>query len=357
MSPILHLLLDRVFDSGQSHEKYCLILAEDNTREEDLALFSEAQKQFKGLTLLTNRYDIHRSAQNLAIDSYFSDFDFTAFKQRFDLCLLRIAKERALNHHIFNELQNTLTETGQLLLGGKKSEGIKGYHQKLTKTCGYSGSLIKNKDVYVASLIPGPKDYSLDDKRYHELRKVDHFVSKPGVYGWDKVDAGSAFLITEFLGDENIANNTFKRAIDLGCGYGFLSLALLEAIRQNGLSVETLVATDNNAAAIEASTQNISLASKELNIETQVVADDCGKFITERFDLMLCNPPFHQGFDTAKPLSEKFVRQASQLLTPGGVGYFVVNIFIPLESLAKPLFKEVTTIANNGQFKVIRLLR
>jgi 16S rRNA (guanine1207-N2)-methyltransferase len=78
------------------------------------------------------------------------------------------------------------------------------------------------------------------------------------------------------------------------------------------------------------------------------------------FNLILCNPPFHQGFSVESALTDKFLNSTQRLLAKKGTAYFVVNAFIPLESKAERVFAKhpsatIAVVANNKQFKVIRI--
>jgi 16S rRNA (guanine1207-N2)-methyltransferase len=171
--------------------------------------------------------------------------------------------------------------------------------------------------------------------------------SKPGLFGWNKVDQGSAFLadvLTDFfqhLGTEP------KQILDLGCGYGYLSLM---ASKHTNASI---VATDNNAAAIAACSKNFS----EFGVRGEVVAGNCADNINEKFDAVLCNPPFHQGFNTDNVLTQCFVDSSYQHLNQGGKALFVANRFVPIERCAERLFKtgNIEKIAENKRFKLLLL--
>ena len=135
--------------------------------------------------------------------------------------------------------------------------------------------------------------------------------------------------------------------LDLGCGYGFLS------VNAHQKGVDSILATDNNAAAVIACQQNFD----RLGIKGAVVADDCAANQDERFDLVLCNPPFHQGFSVEGELTDRFLARAARLTARNGMALFVTNMFIPLERKAKGVFAGVDTFADNGSFKLVRLTR
>lgn len=342
----------------ESPQLKILLIADENFPESE----SPALTQFPQISVLTNRYDTAKVFEQHNVDVYFSDFDFEALEQRFDLCIYRVSKERPVVHHIFNSLEQGMNPTYTLLLGGKKNDGIKGYHKKLEKEHGFNGRLIKNGDIYTAALKSGNQTTKiLEDKQYPILRKIQlpssstELYSKPGVYGWEKEDQGSKLLIDSLLTEEQKQagdeNTRARSLLDLGCGYGYLSILLSQH-----LQLSKIIATDNNAAAIAACKKNFeTYGNPKQNNNWEVVADDCAASVNDYFDLIVCNPPFHQGFDTERELTQKFVAQAAKRLKPSGKAYFVVNSFIPLEKVAAKFFTEIHTCVNDKQFKVIRL--
>jgi 16S rRNA (guanine1207-N2)-methyltransferase len=113
------------------------------------------------------------------------------------------------------------------------------------------------------------------------------------------------------------------------------------------------VLTDNNAAAILAASHNC----KTHSLTAEIVAADAGNTLEASFDLILCNPPFHQGFNIDGDLTDKFLASAQRLLKHDGCALFVVNQFIPLERKAQNLFRRIELLTQEQGFKVIRLGR
>jgi len=193
----------------------------------------------------------------------------------------------------------------------------------------------------------------LDDSDYDQPRSIAPdsgltLLSKPGLFGWNKVDVGSALLIKQLQQLSPLLNPP-NSCVDLGCGYGYLTIAA--ASLGNLKSINHWMLTDNNAAALQLAKQN--LLNNQLTGE--VIAADAGRGIGRKTDLLLCNPPFHQGFGIDGDLTDKFLVSAKRLLSPQGLALFVVNQFIPLERKAAPLFGEVKLVVDNGSFKVIQL--
>lgn len=308
------------------------------------------------VTILTNRYSLvllgyANSKKNIRL--HVSDFDFSSLEQEhYDGIFYRVSKEKPVVHHILNNVIHHLKPQASLIIAGRKNEGTKTYIDKVKKVLGLSVSSKKEGDLYFGTATATTEPNALlDDSEYTKLRDVAQLhgkpvQSKPGVYGWKKFDAATAMLIE--LIEQTHTSLAACSVLDLGCGSGYLAIAV------RTLGCTKLVATDNNVAAVHTTEHNL----KKLNLfneGTTVIADDCAQSIADRFDLVVCNPPFHKGFDTSRELSNLFLHQAATRLTPNGKALFVVNSFIPLEKLAAPYFKKIECLQNNNSFKIIQL--
>ena len=253
---------------------------------------------------------------------------------------------------MINQAAKLLKPNATLLLAGEKNDGLKSYVKQASKLFSTAVNAEKHGKAYIASIQLNAGDATaLNDKNYSQLRPVQLseglcLKSKPGIFGWDKIDRGSAFLmghLSQFL-------SSYKKApqslLDLGCGYGYL------AISASCFGFNRIMATDNNAAALIAAKQNLDQLE---SIDRDVIAADAGDGIDEQFDTILCNPPFHSGFSVDDQLAIKFLSQTQRLLKPTGKALFVVNTFIPLEHKAKSYFERIEVVANNGSFKLVSI--
>src|SRR5690606_30485375 len=146
------------------------------------------------------------------------------------------------------EAYSHLAPGGELHISGEKNEGIKTCWQLACEVFSAEARLKKAGTVYGGVLPKSSDKPEIKRSSYHELCEIGEWdgvpiYSKPGVYGWDKIDAGSALLI-EQLKICATAWEPAKTILDLGCGYGFLTFA------SSWINCERRVATDNNAAAL-----------------------------------------------------------------------------------------------------------
>lgn len=307
--------------------------------------------------LISNRFDVVKKAQQHKMEASFNDFIFADLPSSYACIIYRISKEKPVTHHIFNQILSIATQGTTLIIAGQKNEGIKNYTEKLKRLPTLNGTSKKHGNDYIAKYRVEAIDSTLppfpfDDSQYTEFKKINsltlnaldfHITSKPGVFGWNKIDEGSQFLSDVLIKQDIIKPKNKINALDLGCGYGYLTLFAAS------LGIKDIVATDNNAAAISATKHNIQIN----NIAAHTVADDCAGSISDTFSLILCNPPFHQGFTIDSHLTQRFIQSAKNHLRADGKAYFVTNAFIGIEKLGAQYFNHSNILANNKKFKVL----
>ena len=300
--------------------------------------------------VISNRVDVTADLIKRGWHCRFSDLDFSHIEDSSLATLyFRLAKEKPLVNHLINQASRVLKTGGRLIMSGEKQQGIKNYAKKAGISLAGKAEIKKQGRDYLATITRGPQPaVPLDDSDYHQLRTTQHYggidiVSKPGQFGWNKLDSGSVLLAEQL---KQLPIEKPDTILDLGCGYGFLSLAAHQQWPD-----ATITATDNNAAALVSCQQNFTQQS----INGEVIAANCASDITKKQALILCNPPFHQGFSVESNLTGQFVSTAKRLCKPSGCALFVVNAFIPLERIAKNHFQHQKLLFNNGYFKLFKL--
>lgn len=307
--------------------------------------------------LLTNRQDIaYRAGDGAAC--WFNDWDLApAFgPQAFRRVVYQISKEKAVLHWLLYQLQRHLPAGGELYLVGQKNQGIKSIAGTAADLLGEAFTR-KHGNDYLVRVLRAGADHSAagqpaEQQDYPELRAIGELAgqrifSKPGTFGWQKFDEGSLYLLEQLPALRPTAP---QRVLDLGCGYGLLTVGARQHWPNPGIA---WLATDNCAAALACAVRNCGP-------DTRVFAGDRGLDAQGRLqdlpvDLILCNPPFHQGFESSGELTSRFLAAVRQWLVPGGRALMVVNQFVGLEKRAAGQFKRVDSVASNGRFKLVLL--
>jgi len=159
--------------------------------------------------------------------------------------------------------------------------------------------------------------------------------SQPGVFAWDRIDAGSALLADHLP--------VLKGSgADLGCGHGALASAVLRSP-----DVTTLRLIDLDRRAVEAARRN--LEDPRAHVEW---ADVRSLDAPGNLDFIVCNPPFHDGGAEDRRLGQAFIAKAAAMLRKGGVLWLVANRHLPYEAELKAAFRRVTPVMDGGAYKL-----
>ena len=166
-----------------------------------------------------------------------------------------------------------------------------------------------------------------------------HFSSRPGIFGWNKIDRGSELLIESLPNLEGLG-------ADLGAGYGYLSVCALK--KQPELRIHLMEA---EWRALECAQLNARGAACEFHWVD--VSQRSSLSQIPELDWVMMNPPFHEGRQTEVGLGQSFIENASFILKPRGSLYLVANEFLPYENILQSHFEKVRTLSKRDGFKVM----
>ncbi len=153
--------------------------------------------------------------------------DDVAGKGRYPLVLELPPRQREESRALFARALALVADGGRIVACQSNNEGARSGEGDLKQLTGLGGSLTKNHcRVYWTAPMQGQHDADLA-KRWSALDAVrpivgGRFLSRPGVFAWDRIDPASALLA------EHLPADLAGRAADLGAGYGYLSRELLE---------------------------------------------------------------------------------------------------------------------------------
>ncbi|MGV3344903.1 16S rRNA (guanine(1207)-N(2))-methyltransferase RsmC [Enterobacteriaceae bacterium LUAb1] len=194
--------------------------------------------------------------------------------------------------------------------------------------------------LYYGQLMQQP---AFDETSFYGHYEADglKICTLPGVFSRDGLDNGSALLLSTFT------PHMKGKILDIGCGAGVLAARLAS----NSPKVR-LWLSDVSAAALAASKATL-LAN---GIQGEVFASNVYSDVTGRFDMIISNPPFHDGMQTSTEATQTLIRQAVKHLNSGGELRIVANAFLPYPQLLDDAFGSHDVMAQTGSFKVYRAI-
>ena len=269
--------------------------------------------------------------------------------ERFALVLVLPPRQRDEARAVFADALTHLAPGGTLLACMPNAEGAKSGQADLVRLAGSVQHLSKHKcRAFWTTPDPAQIDaelrqawLALDAPRFI----VDGYLSRPGLFAWDRIDPASALLV------EHLPADLHGRVADLGAGWGYLGVQVIARCPR----VEALDAYEAEARALEPARRNLTRAvdTSGRDVAMTVHWHDVTRGLPQRYDAIVSNPPFHQGRADLPELGRAFIRSAADALTPDGRLLIVANRHLPYEALLQSRFAQVQALVVRDGFKVI----
>jgi len=171
------------------------------------------------------------------------------------------------------------------------------------------------------------------------------YFSRPGLFAWDRVDTASELLAAHLPGDLH------GHVADFGAGYGYLAAQIIARCPH----ITALDLYEAEARALEPARLNTEHAIGQSGRELAFAVHwhDVTVGIERRYDVIVSNPPFHQGRADLPDLGRAFIARAANALVPQGRLWLVANRHLPYEATLATHFEQVHMVAVEHGFKVI----
>ncbi len=270
--------------------------------------------------------------------------------ERFALVLVLPPRQRDEARALFARGLSLLAPGGTLLASMPNAEGAKSGAGDLARLAGAVQHVSKHKcRVFWVTPNPGDVDESLlaEWLALDAPRAIaDGYISRPGLFAWDRIDPASALLA------EHLPPDLCGRVADLGAGFGYLACQLIARCPQVG----AIDLYEAEARALEPARINLARAQRESGREINVAVHwhDVTRGLPQRYDAIVSNPPFHQGRADLPELGRAFITRATDALLPDGRLFLVANRHLPYEAILNQRFREVRTLVTQEGFKVIQ---
>jgi 23S rRNA (guanine1835-N2)-methyltransferase len=345
------------------HVENCSLLADASNKDTPLIIIND---DFGALTcwfnhkkpvFISDSWISHKSVMtNLMINGFdtanveFCDAltdltDVIAAKAK--VVLIKIPRSLALLEQQLITLQSVLDVNTTIIAAGKvktvQNSVLKLFEKYIGTT---TTSLAKKKARLIFAKYVGIKT---------ETSPFPTIVSDPlipftlsnhaNVFCREHLDIGARILL------KNLPNALNKHVIDLGCGNGVIGVSVLD---QNKTAHVTFV--DESFMAVESARQNVidHIGSEE---RATFIVSNCLeeplKFASSNYDIVLCNPPFHQQNTITDHVAYQMFTDAKKALKHGGELRIVGNRHLDYPIKLKKLFGGYEVIDSNKKFSIL----
>ena len=267
----------------------------------------------------------------------------------FDVVMLPAPRQRQHGRALLAQAWARLAPGGVLVACAGNEAGGRSLQRDLEALAGASHALSKHRCRVSWAVKEGEGDAALA----REWLRADEpaaasdseMLSRPGVFAWDRVDAGSALLAAQLPSDLS------GEGADLGSGHGYLSAQLLA--RNPGVRALDLYEADARALALARGNlragDGVALGFHWHDVTRGLPRGD--------YDFIVSNPPFHSGRAEDPGIGRAFIAAASAALRKSGRFFLVANRQLPYEAALASGFASARTLAEGEGYKVIEAIR
>jgi len=264
----------------------------------------------------------------------------------FDGALVLAGRHRGQNEGWIAQAIERVVAGGLIVVAGSTDDGIASLRKRIAKLVELGGHLPKYHGVVF--WFQRPADASAAVRTLQSLTgSVEgRFATSPGMFSHERVDAGSRLLV------ECLPQKAKGAVADFGAGWGYLAAQLAE--RTKGLASVDLYEADH--ASLEAARQNLAGVVPPPTFDF-FWHDLAAEKVERKYELIVMNPPFHQGRAADPGIGQAMIKTASAALKPGGHLLIVSNRGLPYDQALKTGFKEVEELRSEGGFRVLAARR
>ncbi|MDX8493437.1 class I SAM-dependent methyltransferase [Mesorhizobium sp. VK22B] len=261
----------------------------------------------------------------------------------FDAALVLAGRHRGQNELRIAEAIERVVPGGLIVVAGGKDDGIDSLRKRIDALVSLEAHLPKHHGVAFWFRRAGMDAARTLRAANPDLVVQGRFRTAPGMFSFDRIDAGSKLLAAHL--PDNLGGNV----ADFCAGWGYLAAEVAE--RSKGLSALDLYEADFEA--LEAARINVHADPGPRFFWTDLLAEA----VERRYDAIIMNPPFHSGRAAEPGIGADMIRAASKSLKPAGRLVMVANRQLPYEQVLAATFSSHVEVARDGMFKVFSARR
>lgn len=258
---------------------------------------------------------------------------------------VRLGKDRRALAMALHAAASVVPPGGAIVLFGANAEGVKSAGKALDEIAEGVETVDTRKHSRVLAGrrradIPGLRSTL---EAWREVRQVTFigraraWIGYPGVFAGGGLDDGTTMLLAHL---PPLAPGA--AVLDMACGSGIIGAAVRERFAEAAVDL-----VDSDAVAIAAARENVTNA-------TVICGDGLAVAPRARYDVILSNPPIHDGVAESLAFLQSLIADAPARLKNDGVLQVVIQSRIRALPWFEAAFKEAAIVTQDRRFQIIR---
>ncbi|WP_409439583.1 methyltransferase [Psychromonas sp. GE-S-Ul-11] len=264
--------------------------------------------------------------------------------------LIKVPKTLSFLEHQLQQLSTVINKDTIVVAAGKVDAIHKSTLALFEKYIGTTKtSLAKKKSRLIFSL---PDQINVPEKEVAITWDIERFDWKihnhANVFSRNHLDIGGRYLM------DNLPEGDFTKIVDLGCGNGVVGMAAAQAYPDAQITF-----IDESYMAVDSARINMLKNFEEERSDNTrfVVNNGLVGFKSRSYDLILCNPPFHQQHAITDHIAWSMFNDAHFCLAINGELVIVGNRHLDYQDKLNRIFGNCELIAENKKFVILRAIK
>jgi len=300
------------------------------------------------ISLTSTKLNMQRN--NCPTDNILLQDCLQAFPENVKVVLIKVPKTNSYLEYLLQQLRAVVSEDTIIVAAGKVNMIHNSTLSLFEKYIGSTKtSLAKKKSRLIFSLVERqnvPEDeiavtWELEDQAW----KIHNHAN---VFSRNHLDIGGRYLM------DNLPKGDYEKIVDLGCGNGVVGMTAMQTYPNAAVTF-----IDESYMAADSARINVLKNFEEEESETArfVVNNGLVGFKPRSYDLILCNPPFHQQQVITDHIAWSMFNDAHFCLVEGGELVIVGNRHLDYQDKLERIFGNCELITENKKFVILRAIK
>jgi len=260
-----------------------------------------------------------------------------------DLIVISFPKSKAELKFTFAMICEYLSENATVIIVGENKGGIKSANKLTSHFLSYCNKLdaARHCILFQGEFNNIKQSFNLDDwYKYYTLKIAGiqiKIASLPGVFSQDGLDKGTELLLN------NLPEKLTGKVLDFGCGAGVIACFIGKKYNNSQL---TLI--DISALALQSAERTLAVNG----LQADIFPSNSLAKITDKYQHIVSNPPFHQGLKTHYVATESFLNDIKAYITNKGSITIVANSFLRYQPIMEKSIGKTQVITKAKGFTI-----